>query len=560
VIRGELAQTIQAALEHAVREGALPECDTPPISIERPKNPEHGDYSSNIGMLLARGLHKPPIEVAQTIASHISHPGVSLAKVAAPGFINLRLDPDWIAGHLPRVLAMDERFGETDIGRGKRALVEYVSANPNGPLTLGHGRNGVIGDVLARCLRKAGWEVETEFYLNDSAASLQMQLFGESVRARYLQLLGYDVSLPDDGYKGEYLVELAKAIREKYGDSLAEGDHAQDKLLFKRLAEQEMRDDQAKDIEAFRLHFDHFVSEQKLHDDGLVEAAVAQLREHGYAYDREGAVWFRSTDFGDDKDRPLVRSTGEPTYIAADAAYHKNKYDRGYDLMIDVWGADHHGYVPRMKAVVAAMGYDPDKLQLLIYQLVRLWRGKDQVRMSTRAGEMITLREVLDEVGVDVARFFFLMRSHDTALDFDLELAKKRSDENPVYYVQYAHARICSILRKAELEDLQAGECTPGLLTDPAEVVLELKLLELPDEVERVVVETAPHRLTTYSQDLARLFHLFYDRCRVVDPANPERSRARLTLCQAVRVTLRNSLELMGVSAPERMEKETDER
>lgn len=510
-------------------------------------------------MLLARSAGKPPLEVARAIASRLSHPGIASAEVAPPGFLNLKLDPDWVAGHLCRVLEMDERFGESDIGRGKRALVEYVSANPNGPLTLGHGRNGVIGDVLARCLRKAGWEVETEFYLNDSSASLQMQLFGESVRARYLQLLGHDVPLPDDGYKGEYLVDLAKAIREKHGDGLGQGDHAQDKLLFKRLAEQEMREDQAKDIEAFRLHFDRFVSEQKLHEDGLVEAAIAQLREHGHAYDSEGAVWFRSTAFGDDKDRPLVRSTGEPTYIAADAAYHKNKYDRGYDLMIDVWGADHHGYVPRMKAVVEAMGYDPGKLQLLIYQLVRLWRGKEQVRMSTRAGEMITLREVLDEVGVDVARFFFLMRSHDTALDFDVELAKKRSDENPVYYVQYAHARICSILRKAEEEGLQVGQCTPGLLSDPAEVALELKLLELPDEVERVVVETAPHRLTTYGQELARLFHLFYDRCRVVDPSQPELSRARLTLCQAVRVTLRNTLDLMGVSAPERMEKEHDE-
>ena len=559
MIRRELALAVQSALRRAVSDGALPESASPPITLERPKNPDHGDYSSNIAMLLARGVGKSPLEVANVISAYLSHTGIASVEVAPPGFINIRLDPEWVAGHLPQVLAMDERFGETDMGRGKRALVEYVSANPNGPLTLGHGRNGVIGDVLARCLRKAGWEVETEFYLNDSGASLQMQLFGESVRVRYLQLLGHDVPLPDDGYKGEYLVELAKAIREKYGDGLAEVVPAEDKLLFKRLAEEEMRQDQAKDIEAFRLHFDRFVSEQKLHDEGLVEAAIAQLRAHGYAYESEGAVWFRSTDFGDDKDRPLVRSTGEPTYIAADAAYHKNKYDRGYDLMIDVWGADHHGYVPRMKAVVAAMGYDPDKLQLLIYQLVRLWRGKEQVRMSTRAGEMITLREVLDEVGVDVARFFLLMRSHDTALDFDLELAKKRSDENPVYYVQYAHARICSILRKAEEAGLPAGDCTPGLLSDPAEVVLELKLLELPDEVERVVTETAPHRLTTYCQELARLFHLFYDRCRVVDPTNPELSRARLTLCRAVRVTLRNTLDLMGISAPERMEKESDD-
>lgn len=427
--------------------------------------------------------------------------------------------------------------------------MEYVSANPNGPLTLGHGRNGVIGDVLARCYDKAGWTVQREFYVNDSFASLQMNLFAETVKAHYL-----GGEPPEGGYKGEYVREIAAALRAKHGDNLADGDPTEVRRRFQKSAEQEMHTDQERDFADYGLSFDRFVSEQSLHEEGLVDAAIEQLKAGGHTFEEDGALWLRATDFGDDKDRPLVRSNGEPTYIAADAAYHKTKFDRGFDLMINVLGADHHGYVARMNAVLQAMGYEHTKLHILIYQLVRLWRGKEEVKMSTRAGEFVTLREVLDEVGRDVARFFFLMRSHDTMLDFDLELAKKQSDENPVYYVQYAHARICSILRKAEEAGIVGGGASHAdRLTHPAEKALILKLLELPDEVERVLRDFAPHRLTGYAGELARMFHLFYDNCRVIDPEQPELAHARLALCHATRQTLRNTFDLIGISSPERM-------
>lgn len=536
---------------------AFPDVAAPEFVVEQPRNPEHGDYAVNAAMPLAKPLGIAPIQIAQEIAANLSGSLYESVQVAPPGFINLRLNAQEVAAYVPQILEQGEAFGATDSGRGKRALVEYVSANPNGPLTLGHGRNGVLGDVLARVFAKAGWNVDTEFYSNDSLSSLQMQLFAESVKAHYL-----GQSLPEGGYKGEYVKEIAEILRREHGDNLAEGDPTEVRNRFQQLGMEVMNREQSEDFAEFRLHFDTFVSEQKLHQDGAVVAAIEALKAGGHTYENEGALWLRSTDFGDDKDRPIVRSNGEPTYISADAAYHKNKYDRGYDLMINVWGADHHGYVPRMRAVVHAMGYDPDKLILLIYQLVRLWRGGEEVKMSTRAGEFVTLREVLDEVGVDVARFFFLMRSHDTMLDFDLDLAKKQSDENPVFYVQYAHARICSILRKAELEGHGRADATARvpppvhLLSQPAEKALILKLLELPDEVDRIVRDLTPHRLTTYATETARVFHLFYDQCKVIDPTNADLTSARLALCYATRQTLRNTFDLIGISAPERMERE----
>jgi arginyl-tRNA synthetase len=552
-IRKVLEERTRAAVETAMRKGGLPHVDVPDFAVARPKNPDHGDVSVNVAMLLAKTAGMPPMKIAEALVPHLSGPEFVSVEVARPGFINFRYDAAWLAGQVDTILRLGERFGETETGAGKRVLIEYVSANPNGPLTLGHGRNGILGDVLARCFAKAGWEVEREFYVNDSQASLQMRLFAESVKARYLQLLGRGVELPEDGYKGEYIKEIAAALRERHGDGLAEGDPDETRLRFHRLAQEEMHDEQDQDMALYRLSFDHFVSEQSLHDTGAIDGAIELLKRRGHTYEKEGALFLRSSDFGDDKDRPLVRSNGQPTYIAADAAYHKDKYDRGYDLMIDVLGADHHGYAARMKAVVAAMGYDPDKLIILIYQLVRLFRGGEQVRMSTRAGDIIPLRTVLDEVGVDVARFFFLMRSHDSGLDFDLDLAKKQSDENPVYYVQYAHARICSVLRKAAEEGFSDEKHDTLLLTHPLERRLIVMLLELPEEVDSAAAELQPHRLTSYAQEMAREFHLFYDACRVLDASNPALSSARLALCRATQTVLRNCLDLIGISAPERM-------
>ncbi len=547
LIRDTLTQQIRQAVRDAVQGVEAPE-----FVVERPKNPEHGDYACNVALLLAKAAKKAPIAIAQELASRLTGDPIESAVAVPPGFINLRLRPAFVAGQVDGILQAGTKFGEAHVGAGQKVQVEFVSANPNGPLTLGHGRNGVLGDVLARCLQKAGYQVEREFYINDSLTSLQMQLFALSVRAKYLQLLGVDAAFPEDGYKGEYVADIAQALREKNGDLLADGDEEEVRVRFQLLAEEEMLREQEQEIKDYRLSFDRFVSERSLHD-GAVEAAIEAMKKGGHTYEKDGALWLRATDFGDDKDRPLVRSNGQPTYIASDAAYHKDKYDRGYDKMIVVLGADHHGYQARMHAVVSALGYDPAKLVIFIYQLIRLFRGGEQVKMSTRAGDIITLREVMDEVGVDVTRYFMLMRSHDSTLDFDLDLAKKQSDENPVYYVQYAHARICSILRKAADEGLSHEGFDSSKLTHLMEKALILKLLELPEEVELVVRNLAPHRLTVYAHELARQYHLFYDSCRVIDADDPERTKARLALCLATRTALRNTFDLIGISAPERM-------
>lgn len=547
---------IEQALREAKAAGELPFENIPPIEVEAPRNKEFGDFATNVAMMLTREVKRAPRDIAAVIVKYLPEDRlISKVEVAGNGFINFTLHPDWLHEVLKEIHQKGDAYGKWDVGRGKRVNVEFVSANPNGPITVAHGRGGAIGDVLANLLEAVGYAVTREFYVNDATNSSQMQHFARSLVVRYRQLLGEPLKLPEDGYAGEYLVDIARELLEKEGRNLAHGDEEAVAERFRAYAEDAMKRQQQQDLADFGIVFDVWFSENSLHQSGQVQQVVEELQNSGYAYERENAIWLRSTAFGDDKDRVLVRNNGQPTYIAADAAYHKNKFDRHFDYLIDIWGPDHHGYVARTKAAVAAMGYPAENFEVLIYQIVRLFKGGDLVRMSKRAGNVVTLRDVLDEVGKDAARFFFLMRSHDSPLDFDLELAKKESSENPVYYVQYAHARICSILRVAAEQGWtvpSAADTGLSVLTDGTELTLLKKLDEFPEEVLEAAMQRAPHRLTRYSMEVADAFHKFYSVCRVVGE-DEALTRARLVLVDATRIVLRNVLALLGISAPERM-------
>ena len=560
MIRQQLAEWVQQAASAARESGALMFETLPEFEIETPRNPQFGDFAANLAMLLAKQARRNPREVAAILRQHLPEAAsawVERVEIAGAGFLNFYLKPNWAGEVVRHILQQGENYGNLTLGTGKRVLIEFVSANPTGPLTLGHGRNAAVGDTLARLYEAAGYTVEREFYINDGENSLQIRNFALSVLTRYRQLLGEPAEMPEDGYHGAYVVEIAQRIRETYGDSFAEGDPETVLKRFEQIAKQQMLDEQARDLADFGVRFDRWFSEQSLYDAGKVQQTLEMLQARGYAYTHEGALWLKSTAFGDEKDRVLVRANGMPTYLAADVAYHRDKFERGYDLLIDLWGADHHGYVARMKAAMAALGYDPSRLHILIYQLVNLFRGAEPVRMSKRAGEFITLREVLDEIGVDALRFFYLLRSHDSTLDIDLELAQEQSEKNPVFYVQYAHARICSIERTA----VERGVPMPdpfltdlSVLTHETEQALVKRLADLPDEVARAVRHDAPHRLTAYALEVARAFHGFYTECRVLG-VEPELQAARLLLTHATRLVLRRTLNLLGVAAPERMER-----
>jgi arginyl-tRNA synthetase len=550
---------MERALEAAQQAGQLPPGEVPAFEVEIPRSEQFGDYSTNLAMVLARQVRRNPREVADILLAHLpeeTRQWVERAEIAGAGFLNFYLKPGWTGEVVRHILQQGEHYGETTLGAGKRVLIEFVSANPTGPLTLGHGRNATVGDTLARLFQALGYQVEREFYINDGQSSTQIRNFALSVLTRYQQLRGEPVEMPEDAYHGDYVIEIAKWIRQQYGDTADQGEPSAVLKRFEQWATSQMLQEQQRDLSDFRVHFDRWFSEQSLYETGAVERTLQRLREMGYAYESEGALWLRSTAFGDEKDRVLVRANGMPTYLASDIAYHLDKYERGYDLLVNLWGADHHGYVARMKAAVAALGYNPDQLVILIYQLVNLFRGAEPVRMSKRTGELITLREVMDEIGVDALRFFYLLRSHDSTLDIDLELAKEQSEKNPVFYVQYAHARICSIERVAAEHGVPfptLEETDLSLLTHPEEVALVKRLAEFPEEVRFAGLQYAPHRLTTYALDVARAFHGFYTECRVLSD-DPHLTKARLLLIRAARIVLHNTLALMGVSAPERME------
>ena len=557
MIRDKLAKSIERALIEARDSGELSFEQLPEIALEPPKSKAFGDFTTNLAMVLASEVHKAPREVAEKIVAKLKTGDglIEKAEVAGAGFINFTLKPDWLYDILRQIGSQGEKFGTSDVGKGTKVQVEFVSANPNGPITVAHGRGGTIGDVLASILQALNYDVTRESYINDAPTSTQMQNFGKSVAARYMQVLGHDVPVPEDGYHGEYVIDIARDIVKEYGDKFLSMPESERVPLFTKLAEEQMLKLQRSDLEKFGIKFDVWFSEAALHETSKVGKAIELLKERGYAHEESGALWLKSTAFGDDKDRPLVRSNGQPTYIASDAAYHLDKFQRGFEKVIDVWGPDHHGYVARTKAAVAALGCDPGRLDIIIYQAVRLLSGGEIVMMAKRTGDVVLLSELVDEVGRDAARFFFLMRSSDTTLDFDLELAKQQSAENPVYYVQYAHARISSILRVAKESGISvpsAAEADPSLLNHDAEIDLIKKLAELPDLIAEAGASYEPHRLTRYAQDLAAVFHKFYTECRVMSEEKAL-TGARLVLVDSTRTVLANTLSLLGISAPERM-------
>jgi arginyl-tRNA synthetase len=557
MVQRDLLELLRAALADAAEtlgfEGPLPE-----VELETPKSKEHGDLTTNVALRLASRAGRPAREVAEVIASRVPpHEWVRSIEVAGPGFINFRLADRWLHDVLRSVIQAGSRFGWTE-PKGRRAQVEYVSANPTGPLHIGHARNAAIGDAIANVLEAAGWSIEREYYWNDTGR--QMELFGASVEARYFQLLGRDAEVPDDGYLGEYLVEVAKEIVNEVGESVADLPSEERRARLLHEGAERVLASIRDSLERFGVRFDAFFSERQLHDSGEIDEAVARLRAAGHAYDHEGAVWFRSTTFGDDKDRPLVRSNGAPTYFAADCAYLIDKFSRGFGHLVYVWGADHHGGVVRVRGAATALGYDPAAVEMVLYQWVTLMRAGREVGMSKRAGAFVTLDELIDEVGADATKFTLLSRSSDSPLSFDIEEVRRRSLDNPVYYVQYGHARIASILRKAEAEGIDLGEVEGtelSLLTHEAELDLLRAISEVPAEIERAAELRAPHRLTHVSQDLAARFHRFYTECRVVSD-DRALTRARLWLCVATKQVIANLLGLLGVSAPERMEREDD--
>jgi len=475
---------------------------------------------------------------------------ISSVEVASPGFLNFRLSPSWLASQIDEVLKAGERFGQLGIGQGQKVQVEFVSANPTGPLTVGAGRGLAIGDCLARVLQAAGYEVEKEYYIND--AGTQTDTFAATLYARYRQLFGENVDVPPGAYTGEYMWDLAEEIRQEWKDRFLGFSEGPYPPQLQEIGISKMLQRIKADLALTGVHYDSWFSERSLYPDTF-ERAMAILKEEGYVAQKEGAIWFVSSALGEDKDNVLIRSNGRPTYFASDIAYHYHKFFvRGYDKVIDIWGADHKGHVPRMKAAVSALGIDPERLVIIIHQLVTLKRGGEEVRVSKRAGEVITLREVVEEVGADAARFFFLSRAPHTHMDFDLELAKRQSAENPVYYVQYAHARMAGILMHARGRGLDYADGDVSLLKEEAEMAVARHLLRLPEVVEYVARKLEPHVLPYYALEMATAFHDFYERCRVVSE-DVQLSRARLRLVAAAKLVLAQCLHLMGMSAPERM-------
>lgn len=559
MIRDELAALVKQAIKRAQRKGDLPRFDPPPIIIERPRNPEHGDYATNVAMQSARLARMAPVKIAEQLVRHLPQADfLGKAEVAHPGFINFTLDDGWLARQVAVIQSQPETYGNSNSGQGRKAQVEFVSANPTGPLTIGHAWGAVLGDTIARLLEATGWDVTREYYFNNGGR--QMRLLGESLRVRYLELLGRRLPIPQDGYQGDYLRWIAAALYAEHGASLAE----EDTDFFRKKAEQAIFANIRATLDRLGIHFDVYYNELDLYESGKINAAVQALMNSGYAYEKDGAVWLRTTELGLKQDRVIIKSSGEPTYRMPDIAYHVDKLQRGFDFVVDIFGADHHATWPDVLAGVRALGYDTSDIKVIIHQFITLLRGGEEVKMSTRRGEFVTIDELLDEIttasipGKDVMRFMLLTRSPDSSMTFDLDLAVQESSENPVYYVQYGHARICSILRKAAEEGFTPESYADGdlsLLTHPMELALLRKMVEFPETVASAAENLTPHQLSHYARDLATQFHLFYRDCRVVssDPADRELSKARLRLCEAARIVLARVLGLMGVTAPERM-------
>ncbi len=550
-MKRQLEALVREALNDAIGAGLLQVRTLPAFTLDVPSDPAFGDLACNVAMMLAREVKKPPRAVAQIVIDHLKDPNgwIASTEIAGPGFINFRASQAFWRHLLAEALELGDAYGRGTAGAGKRVQVEFVSANPTGPLHIGHGRGAVIGDVVARLLAAQGWDVEREYYVNDYGN--QMETLARSTFARYRQLLGEQIEIPEGGYPGEYLIDVATQLRAEVGDGLVALPEEEALARCRDFAGRVLLDEIRRDLERFGVRFDHFVSERQLHESNALERALATIPPD-LLYEADGALFFKTTIAGDEKDRAVKRGSGVPTYFGGDIAHFQATLARRFDALVNVLGADHHGYVSRLKAVVQALGGDPAMLRVLLVQLVNLTRGGEPVRMGKRAGEFVTLREVLDEVGADAARFFFLQRKADSQLEFDLELAKKQSSDNPVFYVQYAHARIASVLRQAEAAGVVLAASPDLSLLGEAEVEPLRTLVTWPDVVEVAARTLEPHRLAFYAQELAGVFHRYYNQHRILTD-DAALTQARLALVRCLKQVLRSALELTGVTAPERM-------
>ena len=550
-IKETLAGSILAAAQKAIAMGTIKDGELPEVLLTVPPQKEFGDFATNFAMQAAKALHCSPRVLAQALVDNLAAPNVEKAEIAGPGFINFYLKQDWLYDLLQKIVKAGDNYGNLTQENPEKIQLEYVSANPTGPLHVGHGRGAAVGSALANLMLAAGYKVEREYYIND--AGNQIDNLAASVNARYLALFAVECEFPENGYHGTDIIDTATRIKAKFGDKFVKMEEAERLAQFKILAKEEKLAALKEDLKAFNCEFDVWFSEQTLHDANCIKEVCDYLLGTGDMYEKDGALWLKSSAYGDDKDRVVIRDNGVPTYLAADIAYHRNKFQRGFDRVINLWGADHHGYIARMKAAVGALGYKPEQLEVLILQMVSLYRDGELVKMSKRTGKSVTLNELVEEVGTDAARYFFIMRSIDSQLDFDLTLATEHSSDNPVYYVQYANARICSIMHQMSEEGIEIDLNAPlNSLTEEVEIDLIKKLGEYEELIASSARERAPHRIAHYAYDLAGMFHSFYNQCRVLG-VNKDVQQARLLLIKAVGHTLKHSLSILGVSAPEHM-------
>ncbi|NMF00982.1 arginine--tRNA ligase [Aneurinibacillus aneurinilyticus] len=554
VVEQTKSKIIEQIKQAVIAAGIVEAEQIPDFALELPKDKQHGDYATNVAMQLTRIARRNPRQIAEEIISGFDKQAASISKIeiAGPGFINFYMNNSYLTGVIAQVIEAGEAYGRTDSGKAKKVQVEFVSANPTGSLHLGHARGAAFGDALCNVLDMAGYDVSREYYIND--AGNQIVNLARSLEARYFQALGQDMEMPEDGYYGQDIIEFGKELAEKDGDKYAKMSPEERFVFFRNWGRDKELEKIKIDLADFRVKFDEWFSETSLYETGAIEKIIETLREKGYVYDKDGATWLRSTDFGDDKDRVLIKQDGTYTYLTPDIAYHENKFSRGFEQLINIWGADHHGYIPRMKAAMQCLGHEAEQLVVLINQMVSLYQGGEKVKMSKRTGKAVTMRDLMEEVGTDATRYFFAMRSQDAHLDFDMDLAVSKSNENPVFYVQYAHARICSIFRQADEQGiaLDMAKADFSRVGSEKEIDLLKHLGAFPEEVAGAAEVLAPHRVVRYVHELASLLHSFYNAERVITE-DEGLTHARLALMKAVQITIVNALRLIGVSAPERM-------
>ncbi|WP_332692113.1 arginine--tRNA ligase [Halalkalibacter lacteus] len=551
----QMKQQLKDEIIAAVIEAGLASAEEiPEVVLETPKEKAHGDYATNMAMQLARVAKKAPRMIADELVGKLNHQRASIEKVeiAGPGFINFFMDNSYLREVVPAVLQAGDTYGETNIGEGKRIQVEFVSANPTGTLHLGHARGAAVGDALCNVLAKAGYDVEREYYINDAGNQINNLIL--SLEARYFQALGLDKPMPENGYHGQDIIGFGQALASEHGDKYVHVTEEERHAFLRQYGLEKELEKIKFDLKEYRVNFDNWFSETSLYETEKVTETLHVLNEKGETYEEDGATWFRSTTYGDDKDRVLIKNDGSYTYLTPDIAYHQDKMNRGFDKLINIWGADHHGYIPRMKAAIQALGYTPEQLDVEIIQMVSLFQGGEKVKMSKRTGKAVTLRDLMEEVGIDATRYFFAMRSADSQLDFDMDLAVSKSSENPVYYVQYAHARVCSMLRQGAEQGLTFDESTDLSALSSEKAYDLLKAIgDFPEVVAEAATKQIPHRITNYVHELASTLHSFYNAERVIDPEQKAASSARLALMKATQVTIKNALALVGVQAPEKM-------